>query len=144
MSAAGVYLTTGYWGIPGDEPRCDALGSRGADWLGVPHHTLSALVGPVVAQGRDNTDALRIARPSIDITAKCRAREAVERGEFLDKTDLYDDIRPALSGLRKLGIRVVIADNQRRRAPPPHHCYGPIHGALGLHGSGCRPTCTAG
>jgi hypothetical protein len=104
----------------------------------------SGVSGPVVVQGQDNADAFRLARPSIGITAKCGAREAVERGEFLDETDLYDDIRPALSGLRKLGFRVVIADNQRRRAPPPHHCYGRVHGALGLHRSGCRPTRTTG
>src|SRR5690606_7175199 len=29
-----------------------------ADWLKVPRHTLSALVGAVVALGRDNADAL--------------------------------------------------------------------------------------
>ncbi|GAA0494686.1 hypothetical protein GCM10009544_63560 [Streptomyces stramineus] len=44
-----------------------------ADWLGVPRCTLSALVGAVVAQGRDNADAIRLIRPGIDIGAEARA-----------------------------------------------------------------------
>ena len=87
-----------------------------ADWLGVPRHTLSALVGAVVAQGRDNADALRLARPGIDVGAEYHAREAAGRGEALDETDLYDDVRPALSELRRRGVRVVIAGNQTARA----------------------------
>lgn len=83
-----------------------------ADWLGIPPHTLSALVGAVVAQGRDNADAVRLARPGVDLAAEYRAREAAGRGEFLDETDLYDDVLPALSALRRLGIKVIIAGNQ--------------------------------
>lgn len=87
-----------------------------ADWLDVPRHTLSALVGAVVAQGRDNADAVRLARPGIDIATEYSAREAAGQGEFLDESDLYDDVRPALSALRKLGVRVIIAGNQTSRA----------------------------
>ncbi|NUR00315.1 MAG: HAD family hydrolase [Streptomyces sp.] len=83
-----------------------------ADWLGVPRHTLSALVGAVVAQGRDNADAVRPARPGIDIAAEYSAREAAGQGEFLDESDLYEDVRPTLSALRRAGIRAVIAGNQ--------------------------------
>ncbi|MER7830985.1 HAD family hydrolase [Streptomyces sp. NPDC095602] len=87
-----------------------------ADWLGVPHHTLSALVGAVVAQGRDNADALRLLRPGIDVGAEYRAREAAGRGERLEAGDLYDDVRPALAALRDAGVRVVVAGNQTRKA----------------------------
>ncbi|MCX5056801.1 MULTISPECIES: HAD family hydrolase [unclassified Streptomyces] len=86
-----------------------------ADWLDVPRHTLSALVGAVVAQGRDNADAVRLARPGIDIATEYSAREAAAQGEFLDESDLYDDVRPALSALRKSGVRVIIAGNQTSR-----------------------------
>ncbi|MGA4840991.1 HAD family hydrolase [Streptomyces sp. G45] len=96
--------------------RDDRYWGSWADWLGIPRHTLSALVGAVVAQGRDNADAVRLARPGIDITAEYAAREAAGHGEALDETDLYDDVRPALSGLRKLGVRVIIAGNQTGRA----------------------------
>jgi HAD superfamily hydrolase (TIGR01549 family) len=96
--------------------RDDRYWASWADWLDIPHHTLSALVGAVVAQGRDNADALRLARPGIDITAEYHAREAAGLGEALTEDDLYDDVRPALSGLRELGVRVIIAGNQTPRA----------------------------
>ncbi|MFE7598400.1 HAD family hydrolase [Streptomyces sp. NPDC057494] len=96
--------------------RDDRYWTLWADWLDVPRHTLSALVGAVVADGRDNADALRLLRPGIDIGAEYAAREAAGRGERLDATDLYPDVRPALAGLRALGVRVVVAGNQTRRA----------------------------
>ncbi|MGW1603087.1 HAD family hydrolase [Streptomyces eurythermus] len=96
--------------------RDDRYWASWADWLDVPRHTLSALVGAVVAQGRDNADALRLVRPGIDVAAEYRAREAAGRGEHLDDGDLYDDVRPALAELRRIGVRVVIAGNQTARA----------------------------
>ncbi|MFF7294947.1 HAD-IA family hydrolase [Streptomyces sp. NPDC008265] len=83
-----------------------------ADWLGVPRHTLSALVGAVVVDGRDNADAIRLLRPGIDISAEYAAREAAGRGERLDESDLYEDVRPALAALRASGVRVIVAGNQ--------------------------------
>lgn len=96
--------------------RDDRYWGAWADWLEVPRHTLSALVGAVVVDGSDNADALRLLRPGIDITAEYAAREAAGRGERLDETDLYEDVRPALSTLRADGVRVVVAGNQSRRA----------------------------
>ncbi|MEU4256496.1 HAD family hydrolase [Streptomyces fradiae] len=96
--------------------RDDRYWGAWADWLGVPCHTLSALVGAVVAQGRDNADALRLLRPGIDVDAEYRAREAAGRGERLDAGDLYDDVVPALAALRDAGVRVVVAGNQTRKA----------------------------
>ncbi|MFF4061506.1 HAD family hydrolase [Streptomyces sp. NPDC001668] len=96
--------------------RDDRYWASWADWLDVPRHTLSALVGAVVAQGYDNAEALRLARPGIDVAAEYDARDAAGHGEHLDETDLYADVRPTLSTLRKLGVRVVIAGNQTSRA----------------------------
>jgi HAD superfamily hydrolase (TIGR01662 family) len=96
--------------------RDDRYWASWADWLNIPRHTVSALVGAVVAQGRDNADALRLLRPGIDIPAEYAAREAAGRGEHLTENDLYDDVRPVLAELRRLGIRVVIAGNQTARA----------------------------
>ncbi|WP_049580772.1 HAD family hydrolase [Streptomyces sp. SBT349] len=87
-----------------------------ADWFGVSRHTVSALVGAVVAQGRDNADALRLLRPGVDLDAEYAAREAAGRGERLSESDLYEDVRPALAALRHLGVRVVVAGNQTIRA----------------------------
>lgn len=95
--------------------RDDRYWNSWADWLGIPRHTLSALVGAVVAQGRDNADAVRLVRPGIDIGAEYRARDAAGYGEMLDEADLYDDVRPALGALRAAGIRVIIAGNQTAR-----------------------------
>ncbi|MEV1020718.1 HAD family hydrolase [Streptomyces sp. NPDC050264] len=83
-----------------------------ADWLHVPRHTVSALVGAVVARGQDNADALRLIQPGIDVAAAYRSREEAGRGEHLDETDVYEDVRPALAALREAGTRVIIAGNQ--------------------------------
>lgn len=50
--------------------RDDRYWASWADWLGVPRHTLSALVGAVVARGQDNAEAVRLARPGVDIAAE--------------------------------------------------------------------------
>jgi len=83
-----------------------------ARWLGVPQHTMSALVGAVLAQGRDNADAIRIIQPGCDVGAEWRARQAADQGDYLDETDLYPDVRPALQQLRNAGLWVGIAGNQ--------------------------------
>lgn len=86
-----------------------------ADWLGVPRHTVSALVGAVVSRGEDHTDAIRLLRPGLDMDAANAAREASGRGDHLDETDLYPDVRPSLAALRQAGVRVVVAGNQTAR-----------------------------
>ncbi|WP_404948626.1 HAD family hydrolase [Streptomyces sp. ARC14] len=96
--------------------RDDRYWGSWADWLGTPRHTLSALVGAVTAQGLDNSEALKLVKPGIDIPAEYAAREAAGRGEYLDEADLYEDVRPALAELRELGMRVVVAGNQTVRA----------------------------
>lgn len=96
--------------------RDDRYWAAWADWLDVPAHTLSALVGAVVVQGRDNADALRLLRPGIDIADEYAAREAAGRGEDLVERDLYPDVRPALAALQGLGVRVIVAGNQTEKA----------------------------
>ncbi|MEV5680717.1 MULTISPECIES: HAD family hydrolase [unclassified Streptomyces] len=96
--------------------RDDRYWASWANWLGVPPHTLSALVGAAVVQGRDGADALRILRPDMDVTEAYLARAASGRGEHLDESDLYPDVRPALAELRALGVRVVVAGNRTVRA----------------------------
>ncbi|MER6522038.1 HAD family hydrolase [Streptomyces sp. NPDC001553] len=96
--------------------RDDRYWAAWADWLGSPRHTLSALVGAVVVDGRDNADALRLLRPGLDVTAEYAARESAGRGEQLDESDLYEDVRPALAAVRAAGVRVVVAGNQSPKA----------------------------
>lgn len=96
--------------------RDDRYWASWANWLGVPPHTLSALVGAAVVQGRDSADALTMLRPDIDVTEASLARAAAGRGEHLDESDLYPDVRPTLAELRALGVRVVVAGNGTVRA----------------------------
>ncbi|MER7063956.1 HAD family hydrolase, partial [Streptomyces albidoflavus] len=96
--------------------RDDRYWASWADWLNVPRHTMSALVGAVVALGRDNAEALHLLRPGIDLDAEYAAREAAGHGEHLDDSDLYPDVRAALTGLHEAGCRIVIAGNQTQRA----------------------------
>ncbi|MEU8567605.1 HAD family hydrolase [Streptomyces pathocidini] len=87
-----------------------------ADWIGVSRHTLAVLVGAVVARGGDAHEAIRLARPGTDIAAEYAAREAAGSGERLEEGDLYPDVRPVLTRLRRAGVRVVVAGNQSARA----------------------------
>lgn len=86
-----------------------------ADWIQVPRHTLSALVGAVTALGMDNAEALRLVRPGFDLTAERAKREASGHGEQLTEADLYTDVREALGILREQGLWVGIAGNQTAR-----------------------------
>ncbi|MFI8438675.1 HAD family hydrolase [Streptomyces sp. NPDC079020] len=109
-------METIVFGIGETLVRDDRYWASWADWLGVPPHTLSALVGAAVVRGRDSADALRVLRPDMNVTEACLARAAAGRGEHLDESDLYPDVRPALAELRALGVRVVVAGNRTARA----------------------------
>lgn len=86
-----------------------------ADWLGVRRHTLSAVVGAVVASGRDNREAFGYFRDDFNLEREREARETAGCGQVIDETDLYPDVRPALSALREAGVWVGIAGNQTAR-----------------------------
>ncbi|MER8182733.1 HAD family hydrolase [Kitasatospora sp. NPDC094015] len=86
-----------------------------ARWLGVPQHTMSALVGGALARGLDNAEAIKIIRPGCDVPAEWAARRAAGQDEHLDESDLYPDVRPALARLSAAGVWVGIAGNQNHR-----------------------------
>ena len=52
-----------------------------ADWIGVPRHTFSALLGAVTALGEDNARAFDYLRPGFDVVRERRLRELAGRGE---------------------------------------------------------------
>lgn len=83
-----------------------------ADWMGIPRHTFSAVVGAVVASGRDNRETFHIFRPGFDVASERVARENAGCGQLVEEADLYSDVRPALTSLRELGFWVGIAGNQ--------------------------------
>src|SRR5690349_6564258 len=45
-----------------------------ADWISVPRHTFSALIGIVVAQGRNNAEAFQYVRPGFDLATERKRR----------------------------------------------------------------------
>jgi len=87
-----------------------------ATWLGVPQHTMSALVGTVLAQGLDNAEAIRIIKPGCDVPAEWDARRKAGHDEYLDESDLYPDVRAALQQLKDASLWVGVAGNQNLRA----------------------------
>lgn len=89
---------------------------RWADWIGVPRHTFSAVLGAVTAQGRDNAETFQYFQPGFDLAAQRQAREAAGVGEAITDDDLYPDVRPTLQRLRERGLWVGIAGNQTDRA----------------------------
>jgi N-acetyl-D-muramate 6-phosphate phosphatase len=87
-----------------------------ADWLGVPRHTFSTVPGAVTAAGRDNAETFQYFRPGFDLAHERQLREDAGLGEHIDETDLYPDVRPALTTLREQGLWVGVAGNQTTRA----------------------------
>jgi N-acetyl-D-muramate 6-phosphate phosphatase len=89
---------------------------RWADWIGVPRHTFSALLGIVTAQGRDNAETFQYFRPGFDLATERALREEAGLGEQITEADLYPDVRAALAELRGRGLWVGVAGNQTVRA----------------------------
>lgn len=88
---------------------------RWADWIGVPRHTFSAVLGIVTAQGRDNAETFQYFRPGFDLAKERALREDAGLGEDIREADLYPDVRASLAGLRERGLWVGIAGNQTAR-----------------------------
>ncbi|MGP4001665.1 HAD family hydrolase [Streptomyces sp. 8N706] len=100
---------------------------RWADWLGVPRHTFSAVLGAMIAQGRPHWDGFRLFRPDFDPEAEDRKRIAAGRNTGFGPEDLYPDARPCLEALRASGVWVGIAANQPARAEKDlHACELPV------------------
>jgi FMN phosphatase YigB (HAD superfamily) len=87
-----------------------------ADWLGVPHHTLSAVFGAVIARGLDYQETFRTFRPDFDLAAELDRRAAAGKPEWFGEDDLYPDARPCLNALKDQGLLVGLAGNQPAHA----------------------------
>ena len=87
-----------------------------ADWIGVPRHTFSAVLGAVTAEGRNNAETFQYFRPGFDLAAERQRREEAGVGEQYSEEDMYPDVRPALSALRRMGLWIGIVGNQTARA----------------------------
>lgn len=87
-----------------------------ADWIGVPRHTFSTVLGAVTAAGRDNAETFQYFKPGFDLARERRLREEAGLGEYIEDSDLYNDVRPGLAALRECGLWVGVAGNQTARA----------------------------
>ncbi|MDA8369530.1 MAG: HAD family hydrolase [Nocardiopsaceae bacterium] len=90
--------------------------ARWADWIGVPRHTFSAVLGAVTLEGRNNAETFQYFRPGFDLASERQRREDAGVGEQIEDHDLYPDVRPALTTLRDRGLWVGVAGNQTTRA----------------------------
>ncbi|MET9225605.1 HAD family hydrolase [Lentzea sp. NPDC003310] len=86
-----------------------------ADWIGVPRHTFSTVLGAVTAAGRDNAETFQYFRPGFDVAHERQLREEAGLGERIEEEDLYPDVRSSLEALRELGMWVGVAGNQTAR-----------------------------
>ncbi|ATE57642.1 HAD family hydrolase [Actinosynnema pretiosum] len=86
-----------------------------ADWVGVPRHTFSTVLGAVTAAGRDNAETFQYFRPGFDVARERQLREDAGLGERIEEGDFYPDVRTALAELRALGLWIYIAGNQTDR-----------------------------
>ncbi len=96
-----------------------------ADWLGVPRHTFSAVMGAVIARGEDYRETFQVFRPGFDLGEERRRRATAGQPEGLSEEDLYPDARPCLGALHSMGLLVGLAGNQTKEA-------GAALAALGL------------
>ncbi|OSC68517.1 haloacid dehalogenase [Streptomyces sp. 4F] len=87
-----------------------------ADWLGVPRHTFHAMLGAVIAQGRDYRETFQEFRPGFDLYRERERRAAAGQPETFGEDDLYRDVRTSLRELRSAGLWLGIAGNQTIRA----------------------------
>jgi len=87
-----------------------------ADWLGIPRLTFGAVFGAVIAAGRDYRETFDVFRPGFDLAEERALRTAAGSPEWYGEEDLYPDVRPALSELRRMNIWVGIVGNQTVRS----------------------------
>ena len=85
-----------------------------ADWLGVPRHTFSAVMGAVIATGRDYRDVFGFFQPGFDLGTERKLRTEAGLPEGVSQENLYADARPALAEMKAMGLVVVLAGNQTR------------------------------
>lgn len=82
-----------------------------ADWLGVPRHTFSAVMGGLRAAKRGES-VFEVFAPGIDLAAERARRRNAGLGERFVEQDLYPDVRPVLAELQARGHWIAVAGNQ--------------------------------
>jgi len=83
-----------------------------ADWLGVPRHTMSAVLGAVIARGQDFQETFRAFRADFDLDAERARRTAAGLPETFGAEDLFPDAQGCLAALKDQGLLVGLAGNR--------------------------------
>lgn len=81
------------------------------DWLGVPRMTAFAVLGRLIAEGRDHRELIDTLRPDLGWNGVVEHFRNDVRPVYLVE-DLYPDARPSLEVLKRHGYFVGIAGNQ--------------------------------
>jgi FMN phosphatase YigB (HAD superfamily) len=83
-----------------------------ADWIGVSHFTLMAVLGAVIERGEHHTRVFDILSPGFDLAGERAARSEAGRPSTFLPEDLYPDAIACMNSLRESGRLVGIAGNQ--------------------------------
>src|SRR4051794_41397243 len=89
FSAVGEPLT--------DEPR---EYGPGADWLGAPRHTFSAMFGAVIARGEDYRQVFQHFKPGFDLATGSQIRLRAGLRAFFNPPSPYPEVRPCMEQLK--------------------------------------------
>ncbi|HET9983717.1 MAG TPA: HAD family hydrolase [Longimicrobiales bacterium] len=89
------------------------LWEQWADWLGVPHHTVFALLGALIERRESHAHVFDLLQPGFD-PARARAERAAAGlpTDVVVASDVYPDAVECLRELRRRGYFVGIAANQ--------------------------------
>lgn len=89
---------------------CDDASFGGwADWLGIPRHTFSAVLGGLRTLGRPTSEVFDVFRPGFTYAELVAERGIIQSPQI---HDFYPDFVPTAVKLRMAGYRVGIAGNQ--------------------------------
>ena len=83
-----------------------------ADWLGVSHLTLFAVLGSVIERGEHHHRAFEMIRPGFHLEKERAARRTNGVADGFGIEDLYPDVAPCLRQLRAEGYIIGVAANQ--------------------------------
>lgn len=89
------------------------LWEQWADWLGVPHHTVFALLGALIERRESHAHVFDLLQPGFD-PARARAERAAAGlpTDVVVASDAYPDAAECLRELRRRGYIVGVAANQ--------------------------------
>ncbi|MBX6364309.1 MAG: HAD family hydrolase [Gemmatimonadetes bacterium] len=89
------------------------LWAQWADWIGVPQHTMLALLGAVIERREPHGRVFELLRPGFDAPRERAARRAAGLpSDVVVASDAYPDAAECLRELRRRGYRVGVAANQ--------------------------------